>query len=186
MTFKAGKIKYKFLLFAGRCGHGSPCDQLCYELHDGMFECDCKDGFFLHKNGYSCLGKWRLSAFLYLCYFPFQWRLLFWWREVRLWNVSLWFFRCVSTTPAWGSAPCFIYKSFQRERNCKSPRLCLKSHSASFFLSNIYIRLRRYLVIIILVDAQNLEIVEQADFIFLEIMFASPFWYLPKISLAPV
>ena len=45
------------LLLAGRCGHGSPCEQLCYELHDGMFECDCKDGFVLHQNGYSCLGE---------------------------------------------------------------------------------------------------------------------------------
>ncbi|XP_015598074.1 uncharacterized protein LOC107269105, partial [Cephus cinctus] len=38
----------------GRCGHGSPCEQLCYELHDGMYECDCRDGYILHKNGYSC------------------------------------------------------------------------------------------------------------------------------------
>lgn len=41
----------------GRCGHGSPCEQLCYELHDGMYECDCKDGYILHKNGYSCAGE---------------------------------------------------------------------------------------------------------------------------------
>ncbi|KAF7993809.1 hypothetical protein HCN44_011078 [Aphidius gifuensis] len=40
--------------FQGKCGHNSPCEQLCYELHDGMYECDCKDGFVLHKNGYSC------------------------------------------------------------------------------------------------------------------------------------
>uniref|UniRef100_A0A182QWQ8 Uncharacterized protein n=1 Tax=Anopheles farauti TaxID=69004 RepID=A0A182QWQ8_9DIPT len=39
---------------AGRCGHGSPCEQLCYELHDGMYECDCSEGFELNKNGYSC------------------------------------------------------------------------------------------------------------------------------------
>lgn len=45
------------VLFAGRCGHGSPCDQLCYELHDGMYECDCAEGFELNKNGYSCQGK---------------------------------------------------------------------------------------------------------------------------------
>lgn len=42
---------------SGRCGHGSPCEQLCYELHDGMYECDCKDGYILHKNGYSCAGE---------------------------------------------------------------------------------------------------------------------------------
>ncbi|XP_054277202.1 pikachurin isoform X2 [Macrosteles quadrilineatus] len=41
--------------FQGRCGRDSPCEQLCYELHDGMFECDCKEGFILSKNGYSCL-----------------------------------------------------------------------------------------------------------------------------------
>ncbi|XP_043254794.1 pikachurin [Colletes gigas] len=40
--------------FQGRCGHESPCEQLCYELHDGMYECDCRDGYILHKNGYSC------------------------------------------------------------------------------------------------------------------------------------
>ncbi|XP_015126557.1 pikachurin [Diachasma alloeum] len=40
--------------FQGRCGHNSPCEQLCYELHDGMYECDCRDGYILHKNGYSC------------------------------------------------------------------------------------------------------------------------------------
>uniref|UniRef100_A0A182JHM7 Uncharacterized protein n=1 Tax=Anopheles atroparvus TaxID=41427 RepID=A0A182JHM7_ANOAO len=39
---------------ARRCGHGSPCEQLCYELHDGMYECDCSEGFELNKNGYSC------------------------------------------------------------------------------------------------------------------------------------
>lgn len=41
----------------GRCGQGSPCEQLCYELHDGMYECDCTEGFELNKNGYSCQGK---------------------------------------------------------------------------------------------------------------------------------
>uniref|UniRef100_A0A1Y9H1Y6 Pikachurin n=1 Tax=Anopheles dirus TaxID=7168 RepID=A0A1Y9H1Y6_9DIPT len=40
--------------FQGRCGHGSPCEQLCYELHDGMYECDCSEGFELNRNGYSC------------------------------------------------------------------------------------------------------------------------------------
>ena len=46
-----------FIMFSGRCGHGSPCEQLCYELHDGMYECDCSEGFELNKNGYSCQGK---------------------------------------------------------------------------------------------------------------------------------
>ncbi|KAJ8925428.1 hypothetical protein NQ315_009261, partial [Exocentrus adspersus] len=40
--------------FSGRCDHGSPCEQLCYELHDGMYECDCREGFILREDGYSC------------------------------------------------------------------------------------------------------------------------------------
>lgn len=48
--------------FQGRCGHGSPCEQLCYELHDGMYECDCRDGHILHKNGYSCVELNSTSA----------------------------------------------------------------------------------------------------------------------------
>lgn len=44
------------LFHLGHCGHGSPCDQLCYQLHDGMYECDCTDGFELDSNGYSCRG----------------------------------------------------------------------------------------------------------------------------------
>ncbi|KAH8410993.1 hypothetical protein KR222_005642, partial [Zaprionus bogoriensis] len=38
----------------GHCGHTSPCEQLCYEIHDGMYECDCIEGYELNKNGYSC------------------------------------------------------------------------------------------------------------------------------------
>ncbi|XP_033229252.1 pikachurin [Belonocnema kinseyi] len=56
-TFAQNPIEEKTTFeaaFQGRCGHGSPCEQLCYELHDGMYECDCKDGYILHKNGYSC------------------------------------------------------------------------------------------------------------------------------------
>ncbi|BES90608.1 Laminin G domain [Nesidiocoris tenuis] len=41
--------------FQGRCGHESPCEQLCYELHDGIIECDCHEGFLLHQDGYSCV-----------------------------------------------------------------------------------------------------------------------------------
>ncbi|XP_018328441.1 pikachurin [Agrilus planipennis] len=40
--------------FQGRCDRGSPCEQLCYDLHDGMYECDCNSGFQLHEDGYSC------------------------------------------------------------------------------------------------------------------------------------
>ncbi|XP_052124625.1 uncharacterized protein LOC127749646 [Frankliniella occidentalis] len=41
--------------FQGRCGRESPCEQLCFELHDGMFECECREGYVLHLNGYGCL-----------------------------------------------------------------------------------------------------------------------------------
>lgn len=47
---------------AGRCGRDSPCEQLCYELHDGMFECDCEQGFTLRTNGYGCSSKCRAPA----------------------------------------------------------------------------------------------------------------------------
>lgn len=58
---------YAFILIlkkktiSGRCGHGSPCMQLCYELHDGMYECDCTEGYELDRNGYSCQGKWTMK-----------------------------------------------------------------------------------------------------------------------------
>ncbi|CAH2058292.1 unnamed protein product, partial [Iphiclides podalirius] len=39
----------------GRCGEGSPCEQLCRELHDGTYECGCGPGFVLHVDGYGCL-----------------------------------------------------------------------------------------------------------------------------------
>ncbi|XP_019866819.1 pikachurin [Aethina tumida] len=48
-----GKIQFE-AAFQGHCDHGSPCEQLCYELHDGMYECDCKEGFILREDGYSC------------------------------------------------------------------------------------------------------------------------------------
>ncbi|XP_063833972.1 pikachurin-like [Ostrinia nubilalis] len=41
--------------FQGRCGEGSPCEQLCRELHDGTYECGCSPGYVLHVNGYGCL-----------------------------------------------------------------------------------------------------------------------------------
>lgn len=55
-------------MFKGRCGHDSPCQQLCYELHDGMFECDCKTGFTLHDDGYSCTSTY----FFYFIYDKFN------------------------------------------------------------------------------------------------------------------
>ncbi|CAK1547749.1 unnamed protein product [Leptosia nina] len=41
--------------FQGKCGEGSPCEQLCRELHDGTYECGCGPGFVLHVDGYGCL-----------------------------------------------------------------------------------------------------------------------------------
>ncbi|XP_022115502.2 pikachurin isoform X2 [Pieris rapae] len=41
--------------FQGRCGEGSPCEQLCSELHDGTYECGCGSGYVLHVDGYGCL-----------------------------------------------------------------------------------------------------------------------------------
>ncbi|XP_037298991.1 uncharacterized protein LOC119190692 [Manduca sexta] len=41
--------------FQGRCGAGSPCEQLCRELHDGTYECGCGPGYVLHVDGYGCL-----------------------------------------------------------------------------------------------------------------------------------
>ncbi|XP_037301819.1 uncharacterized protein LOC119192075, partial [Manduca sexta] len=38
-----------------RCGAGSPCEQLCRELHDGTYECGCGPGYVLHVDGYGCL-----------------------------------------------------------------------------------------------------------------------------------
>ena len=44
-------------LFSGRCENGNPCDQTCFNLHDFMYECDCNEGFYLHSNGYNCIGE---------------------------------------------------------------------------------------------------------------------------------
>ncbi|XP_072391898.1 pikachurin-like [Diabrotica undecimpunctata] len=49
----ADKLQFE-AAFQGRCDENSPCEQLCYELHDGMYECDCKERFILREDGYSC------------------------------------------------------------------------------------------------------------------------------------
>lgn len=46
MTFEAA--------FQGECGEDNPCEQLCFDLHDGTYECSCKEGHTLADNGYSC------------------------------------------------------------------------------------------------------------------------------------
>ncbi|CAG0882633.1 unnamed protein product [Darwinula stevensoni] len=38
----------------GLCDQKSPCEQECFNLHDGTYECDCREGYVLHVNGYSC------------------------------------------------------------------------------------------------------------------------------------
>ena len=87
----------------GRCGHGSPCEQLCYELHDGMYECDCKDGYILHKNGYSCAGEFTSA------YIPFlldrrillssiRWNL----REILL-SSETWIWKICTVRARWSS-----------------------------------------------------------------------------------
>lgn len=46
--------------FQGECRKSSPCHQMCFDLHDGTFECACHEGFHLQLDGYSCsLGKFH-------------------------------------------------------------------------------------------------------------------------------
>ncbi|CAB4065123.1 unnamed protein product [Lepeophtheirus salmonis] len=40
--------------FQGRCENGHPCDQNCFNIHNGMYECDCNEGYVLLANGYNC------------------------------------------------------------------------------------------------------------------------------------
>lgn len=40
--------------FQGECKVDGPCQQICFDLHDGTFECGCSAGFKLSSNGYSC------------------------------------------------------------------------------------------------------------------------------------
>lgn len=44
---------------SGECRSNGPCQHLCFDLHDGTFECACREGFTLADNGYSCVGEWR-------------------------------------------------------------------------------------------------------------------------------
>ena len=41
---------------AGQCEDGAPCEQSCFNLHDFMYECYCYEGYYLHSNGYNCIG----------------------------------------------------------------------------------------------------------------------------------
>ncbi|CAN8004386.1 unnamed protein product, partial [Ixodes hexagonus] len=40
--------------FAGECRVDGPCQQICFDLHDGTFECGCSSGYHLSSNGYGC------------------------------------------------------------------------------------------------------------------------------------
>lgn len=40
--------------FQGSCNEKNPCEQTCFDLHDGTFECGCHQGFLLAQDGYSC------------------------------------------------------------------------------------------------------------------------------------
>lgn len=50
------------LLPPGECRKSNPCQQLCFDLHDGTYECACHEGHQLDVNGYSCLSKCFLSC----------------------------------------------------------------------------------------------------------------------------
>lgn len=41
--------------FQGECRKSNPCQQLCFDLHDGTYECACHERHQLDVNGYSCL-----------------------------------------------------------------------------------------------------------------------------------
>ena len=49
------------------CGTGLKCDHKCIS-YDGVSQCVCRDGYQLHMNGYSCVGKptecWKFLAFI--------------------------------------------------------------------------------------------------------------------------
>ena len=52
-------------LFSGKCPpDGNPCTQICFNIHNNMYECGCKNGFVLSADGYNCIlqeGKLKLS-----------------------------------------------------------------------------------------------------------------------------
>ncbi|XP_053647666.1 pikachurin [Cherax quadricarinatus] len=41
-------------VFQGLCENIKLCEQLCFNLHDGTFECTCHQGYNLEPDGYSC------------------------------------------------------------------------------------------------------------------------------------
>lgn len=41
---------------------GSPCEHTCLDLHDGTFECTCREHFALAVDGYSCVKLQQFEA----------------------------------------------------------------------------------------------------------------------------
>lgn len=52
--------------FQGECRKSSPCHQLCFDLHDGTFECACHESYQLDLNGYSCLSMLLILLYIQL------------------------------------------------------------------------------------------------------------------------
>lgn len=51
-----------FIVPLGECKADGPCQQLCFDLHDGTFECACKQFYTLADNGYSCIGEYSYTS----------------------------------------------------------------------------------------------------------------------------
>jgi len=42
--------------FQGKCPpDGNPCTQICFNIHNNMYECGCKNGYILSTDGYNCI-----------------------------------------------------------------------------------------------------------------------------------
>lgn len=48
--------------FQGSCTEKNPCEQTCFDLHDGTFECGCHLGYVLSQDGYSCKVAFNSSG----------------------------------------------------------------------------------------------------------------------------
>ena len=53
-------------MFSGKCPpDGNPCTQICFNIHNNMYECGCKNGFILSADGYNCIlqeGKLEIEC----------------------------------------------------------------------------------------------------------------------------
>ena len=49
-------------IFSGKCPpDGNPCTQICFNIHNNMYECGCKNGFVLSSDGYNCIIQGKLQ-----------------------------------------------------------------------------------------------------------------------------